>query len=148
VHQFVQCIKQLNAYTMQLPYWNYSPSYNLGMKPANVPFTGDDLAGHNLQMCPHAWQDQYNLHKKGMILMDILLRQQSAYVHRKKPTHNLARRLPLRARQEPSTLVLGLRPGFSRRSVSRSIANYARSMEACIPHTVPRTVASMQKMDW
>jgi hypothetical protein len=31
VHQFVQCIKQLNTYFAQLPCWYYSPSYNPGM---------------------------------------------------------------------------------------------------------------------
>jgi hypothetical protein len=41
------------------------------MRPANVPFTEADLASHVLRMCPHAWQDQYNLHKKGMTPVDM-----------------------------------------------------------------------------
>ncbi len=61
VRQFVQCIEQLNAYVAQLPCWYYSPSYNAGITLANVPFTGADLASHVLRMCPHQWQDQYNL---------------------------------------------------------------------------------------
>jgi hypothetical protein len=75
VLQFIQRVEQLNAYVAQLPCWyyNYSPSYNLGMTRANVPFTKADLASHVLQMCPHAWQDQYNLHKKGMTPMDMHL---------------------------------------------------------------------------
>jgi hypothetical protein len=36
------------------------------MTPVNVLFTEADLASHVLQMCLHQWQDQYNLHKKGM----------------------------------------------------------------------------------
>jgi hypothetical protein len=71
VRQFVQCIEQLNAYNVQLPCWYYSPSYNPGLRPANVPFTVTDLASHILQMCLHMWQDQYNLHKKGMTPVDM-----------------------------------------------------------------------------
>jgi hypothetical protein len=69
VRQFIQHIEQLNAYVVQLPCWYYSPSYVNGMTPANVPFTKADLASHVLQMCPHQWQDQYNLQEKGMTPM-------------------------------------------------------------------------------
>jgi hypothetical protein len=65
VRQFIQRVEQLNAYVAQLPCWYFSPSYVTGMMPANVPFTEADLASHVLRMCPHQWQDQYNLHKKG-----------------------------------------------------------------------------------
>jgi hypothetical protein len=41
------------------------------MTPANVPFTEADLASHILQMCPHQWQDQYNLQEEGMTPMDM-----------------------------------------------------------------------------
>jgi hypothetical protein len=41
------------------------------MTPANVPFTEADLASNVLRMCPHQWQDQYNLPKKGMTPMDM-----------------------------------------------------------------------------
>jgi hypothetical protein len=41
------------------------------MTPANLPFTEADLARHVLWMCPHQWQDQYNLQEKGMTPMDI-----------------------------------------------------------------------------
>jgi hypothetical protein len=41
------------------------------MMPANVPFSKADLASHVLQMCPHQWQDQYNLQEKGMTPMDM-----------------------------------------------------------------------------
>ena len=58
IRQFVQRIEQLNAYVVQLPCWNYSPSYNAGMKLANVPFSQADLASHVLRMCPYQWQDQ------------------------------------------------------------------------------------------
>jgi hypothetical protein len=71
VRQFIQCVEQLNAYVAQLPCWYYSPSYNVGMTPTNVPLTKADLASHILRMCPHQWQDQYNLQEKGMTLMDM-----------------------------------------------------------------------------
>jgi hypothetical protein len=75
--QFVQCIEQLNAYLAQLPCWYYSLSYVTGMMPANVLFTEADLASHLLQMCPHQWQDQYNLQEKGMTPMDMRFLQAS-----------------------------------------------------------------------
>ena len=78
VRQFIQRIEQLNAYYItQLPCWYYSPSYNPGMTPVNVPFTMADLASHILWMCPHQWQDQYNLHKKGMTPMNMCSLQAS-----------------------------------------------------------------------
>jgi hypothetical protein len=69
--KFVQRVEQLNAYTTHLPCWYYSPSYNASMTLANVPFTKADLASHVLRMCPHQWQDKYNLQEKGMTPMDM-----------------------------------------------------------------------------
>jgi hypothetical protein len=60
VLQFIQYVEQLNPYVVQLPCWYYSPSYNAGMMPANVPFSEADLASQVLWMCPYQWQDQYN----------------------------------------------------------------------------------------
>ncbi len=37
----------------------------------NVGFPKADLASHFLWMCPHTWQDQFNLHKKGLNPMDM-----------------------------------------------------------------------------
>ncbi len=71
IRQFVQRVEQLNFYLAQLPCWYYSPSYVTGMAPANVPFTKADRASHVLRMCPHQWQDQYNLQEKGMTPMDM-----------------------------------------------------------------------------
>jgi hypothetical protein len=42
-----------------------------GMIPMSVAFPKADLASHFLWMCPHTWQDQFNLHKKGLKLMDM-----------------------------------------------------------------------------
>jgi hypothetical protein len=71
--QFMQRVEQLNSYIAQLPCWFYSPSVQPIMILANVLFTKADLTSHVLQMCPHMWQDQFNLHKKGMTPMDMCL---------------------------------------------------------------------------
>jgi hypothetical protein len=85
--QFVQCVEQLNACIVQLPCWYYSPSYNAGTMLANVPFTKADLASHVLQMCPHRWQDQYNLQDKGMTPMDMHSLQASLKAIKRVCTH-------------------------------------------------------------
>jgi hypothetical protein len=42
------------------------------MTPANVLFTKEaDLASHIHRMCPHQWQDLYNLQEKGMTPMNM-----------------------------------------------------------------------------
>ena len=63
--QFVQREEQLNSYILQLPCWYKSPSVKATMIHMNVPFAKADLKSHILRMCPYAWQDQFNLHKKG-----------------------------------------------------------------------------------
>jgi hypothetical protein len=64
-------VEQLNAYIAQMPCFYYSPNANASTKPENVPFTEAELGAHVLHMCPLAWQDQYNLNKKGMTPLDM-----------------------------------------------------------------------------
>ncbi len=73
--QFVQHVEQLNSYISQLPCWYYSSSMKAGTIPMNVAFPEADLASHILWMCLHTWQDQFNLHEKGLnpINMHLLL---------------------------------------------------------------------------
>ncbi len=71
VRQFVRRVEQLNAYIAQMPSFYYSPNANASTKPENVPFTEAELGAHVLRMCPLAWQDQYNLNKKGMTALDM-----------------------------------------------------------------------------
>jgi hypothetical protein len=52
--------------------------------------------------------------------------------------------LPIRARKGRNALVLILRPGFPRKSALRSIATYARSMGAHIPHTTLLIVVGLR----
>jgi hypothetical protein len=49
----------------------YSPNANASTKPKNIPFVEGELGSHVLHMCSIQWQDQYNMNKKGMMLMDI-----------------------------------------------------------------------------
>ncbi len=90
IRQFLQRLEQLNAYVVQLPCWYYSPSYVTGMTPANVPFIKADLASHDLRMCPHQWQDQYNLQEKGMNPMDMRTLQASLKAIEHVCTHKKA----------------------------------------------------------
>ncbi len=53
-----------------MPCFYYSPNANASTKPKKVPFTEAELGSHVLCMCPMQWQDQYNMNKKGMTLMD------------------------------------------------------------------------------
>ncbi len=85
--QLVQRVEQLNAYVAQLPCWYYSPSYNAGMTPAYVPFTEAYLASHFLRMCPHQWQDQYNLQERSMTPMDMRSLQASLKAIKHMCTH-------------------------------------------------------------
>jgi hypothetical protein len=73
VHQFVRRVEQLNAYIAQMPCLYNSPSANATTILVNIPFTEAELGSHVLWMCPLQWQDQYNLHKKGMMPLDMCL---------------------------------------------------------------------------
>ncbi len=71
VRQFIWHVEQLNAYIAQMPCFYYSPNANASTKPKNIPFTEAELGAHVLRMCPLQWQDQYNMNRKGMMLMDM-----------------------------------------------------------------------------
>ncbi len=73
VRQFKRQVEQLNAYIAQMPWFYHSPNANASTKPENIPFTEAELGAHVLRMCPIQWQDQYNMNKKGMTLMDMRL---------------------------------------------------------------------------
>jgi hypothetical protein len=73
VRRFVLRVEQLNAYIAQMLCFYYSPHANASTKPENVLFTEAELGAHVLRMCPLQWQDQYNMNKKGMTLMDMRL---------------------------------------------------------------------------
>jgi hypothetical protein len=73
VRQFVGRVEQLDAYIAQMQCFYYSPNANASTKPKNVLFTEAELGAHVLRMCHIQWQDQYNMNKKGMTLMDMRL---------------------------------------------------------------------------
>jgi hypothetical protein len=153
VRQFVQRVEQLNAYIAQLPCWYYSPSYNAGMTPANVPFSEADLASHVLQMCLHQCQDKYNLQEKGMTPMDMCSLQASpkaiewvctperAHV----PSGKKASHKDKAGAKQPST---GATKQAYKKICLRSLASCARNMGAHILHTLPKIAASTRKTGW
>jgi hypothetical protein len=101
---------------------DYSPSTNTTMIPANILFTEAEaeLESHVLWVCPLQWQDQYNLHEKGMMLLNMcllipFLRLLSTYVPRKRPTAHNPRKLPPRTRMARSDLAPNLRPELPRK---------------------------------
>jgi hypothetical protein len=73
VRQFVHRVQQHNAYIAQMPCFYNSPNANATTIPANVSFTEAELGSHVLWMCLLQWQDQYKLHKKGMMPLDMQL---------------------------------------------------------------------------
>ncbi len=56
-----------------MPCFYYSLHANASTKPKIVPFTEAELGAHVLRMCPLQWQDQYNMHKKGIMPMNMCL---------------------------------------------------------------------------
>jgi hypothetical protein len=132
VCQFVCQVEQLNTYIAQMLCFYYSPNANASTKPKNIPFMEADLGSHVLRMCLLAWQDQYNLNKKGMMPMDVhsLLTSLEAIEH--VCTHK-------KAKLESSE--------FPRMSASRNIATCARSVGACIPCTTLMIVIGLRKME-
>jgi hypothetical protein len=150
MRKFVQCAEQLNAYVAQLPCWYYSPSYSASMMPANVPFSKADLVSHVLRMCPHQWQDQYNLEEKGMTPMDSILfkllsKLLSVYVPLRKSMCHRARKLLTRTGQEPRGPVMVTRSRLTRKSILRSLASCARNMGARILCMLPKIAANIEK---
>jgi hypothetical protein len=67
------CGATQHAYFAQIPCFYNSPSVNATTILANVPFTEAEPESHVLWMCPLQWQDQYNLHKRGMTQLDMCL---------------------------------------------------------------------------
>ncbi len=135
VRQFVQRVEKLNSYIAHLPRWFYSPSVNPNTTLVNVPFTKADLASQVLWMCPLTWQDQFNLHKKGMTPVDmcLLLMSFKAIEHvftqgmsNVQPRTNSSKK-GKKGNKQPGTVLLSKSP---RKFASRSIATLERSMGA------------------
>ncbi len=104
-------------------------------------------------MCLLAWQDQYNLNKKGMTPLDMrtLLTSLEAiefvYTHEKGKQEEKSERSSFNGKKGKKGQVLILRPAFPRKSVSQKNATYARSMGAHTRPTVPVSVVSMRKTE-
>jgi hypothetical protein len=62
-----QCLRRPNAMLL------LQPPCQCQHQSENVPFMEAELGANVLHMCPLQWQDQYNMNKKGMTLMDMHL---------------------------------------------------------------------------
>jgi hypothetical protein len=152
VRQFIQRIEQLNVYIEQLPCWYYSSSYNPGMTPANVPFTKAELASQVLQICPHAWQDQYNLHEKGITAVDmcsllISLEAIERICTQEKANTLSGKKASVKSKtgtKRPSTGSMNRVP---KKVCFEKIATCARNMGPCTLRMPPRTVANTRKTE-
>ncbi len=104
-----------------------------------------------LRMCPLAWQDQYNLNKKGMTPLDMpmLLTSLEAIervcTHEKGKQEEKAEKASFNGKKGKKGQVLILRPAFPRKSILPKIATSARSMGAHTQPKVPVSVVSMRK---
>jgi hypothetical protein len=105
----------------------------------NVALPEADLASHVLQMCPHTWQDQFNLHDKGLNPMDMhLLLQHLEAIERvctqERSNAQSTEKASMKNKKGNK------RPGtestykIPKKFVPRSIATCARNMGAHIPH--------------
>jgi hypothetical protein len=136
IRQFVRQVEQLNAYIAHMPCFYYSPHANASTKPENVPFLEAELGAHVLRMCPLPWQDQYNLNKKDMTPLDMrtLLTSLEAiecvYTHEKGKQEEKSEKSSFNGKKGKKGQVLILRPALPRKSISRNITTYARSMGA------------------
>jgi hypothetical protein len=92
-----------------------------------------DLASHILRMCARTWQDQFNLHKKGMMPVDmcLLLMSLEAIVRvctQEKSNTQSSKKASNKGKKGNSGLVLSLRPESQRKFALRSIAAPARNI--------------------
>jgi hypothetical protein len=132
------------------PWARHSPSYVNGMTPANILFTKADLASHVLRMCPHQWQDQYNLQEKGMTPMDMHSLQTSLDAIERMCTPDKAHAQSGEKASHkneagamwPST---GATKQAHKKVCLRSLASCARNMGVHILRMLPKIAARIRK---
>jgi hypothetical protein len=152
VHQFVRRVEQLNAYIAQMPCFYYSPHANASTKPENVPFTEAELGAHVLHMCPLQWQDQYNMNKKGMTLMDMrslltlleAIERVCTYKKGKLESSKKSSHKSKKGKKRPGT--------DSTARVSKKVhfeknCNLCKTMGACISHTILVIVVGLKRRE-
>jgi hypothetical protein len=136
-----------------MPCFYNSLSFNSTTKPVNVPFTEAELGSQVLQMSPIQLQDQYNLHKKGMMSMDLHLllaffeviecicTQEKAKTESSKKASHKGKN----GKKQPGTDSMARVSDIL--APTRSVAAYARSIGAHTPHTIPGIVIGMRKTE-
>jgi hypothetical protein len=153
VRQFVRRVEQLNAYIAQMPCFYYSPQANASTKPKNVTFPEAELGAHVLRICPLAWQDQYNLNKKGMTPLDmrtlltLLEAIEPVCTHEKGKQEEKSEKSSFNGKKGKKGQVLILWPAFPRKPVLPKNAISARSMGARTRPTILVSVVSMRKTE-
>jgi hypothetical protein len=138
-----------------MPCFYYSPNSNASTKPENILFTEAELGSHVLHMCPIQLQDQYNMNKKGMTLMDLhlLLTLMEAiecvctYEKGKPDSYKKSEKSSNKGETRRNTLVPILWPGFPRKPILRKTATFARGMGAHIPCTTLVIVIGSKRME-
>jgi hypothetical protein len=108
------------------------------MMLANVPFFKADLASHVLRMCPHQWQDQYNLQEKGMTPMDMRSLQASlkAIEHICTPKKAHA---PSREKASHKNKAGAKRPSTGAMKQAHKKVHFERSCKLCKKHGATHT---------
>ncbi len=149
MHQFMQCVEQLNVYVAQQPCWYYSPSFKPGMTLANGLFTEADLVIHLHWMCLLMWQDQFNLHHDpvDMCLLLTSLEAIEPICTQEKSNSHSGKKASSKSKTGNKRPGAGSMSKSPKKSGLRSIATFARSMGVCILRTTRRSVISMRKMD-
>jgi hypothetical protein len=102
-------------------------------------------------MCPHQWQDQYNLQEKGMTPMGMHSLQASLEAIERicttekthAPSGKKASHKNKAGVKRPST---GATKQAHKKAILRSLASCARNMGVRILHRLPKIAASMRKM--
>jgi hypothetical protein len=129
------------------------PKQHAGMTPANVPFSEADLASHILRMCPHQWQDQYNLQEKGMTPMDMRSLQASLEAIKHVCTHEKAhapsgRKASHKNKAGAKWPSNGTTKQAHKKVRFKKSCELARNLGSRILHTLPKIATSMRKMEW
>jgi hypothetical protein len=123
------------------------------MMLANVPFSEADLASHVLWMCPHQWQDQYNLQGTGMTPIDMHSLQASLESIERKCTPEKAH-APSGKKDSHKNMAGAKSPSTGATKQAHKKIHFEKSCELCKKHgartlrTSPKVAASTRKTEW
>ncbi len=125
-----------------MPCFYYSPNANASTKPENVAFTEAELGVHVLRMCPLAWQDQYNLNKKGMMPLDMRTLLTSLEAIERICTHEKAKQEEKAEKYSFNGKKGKKRPGTDPTARAPKKACFAKKCDECKKHGGTHTTHS------